>query len=406
MPTTPARHPRFSEVNDIWSGNDQYDSDAAYASRHRSFSPDDISSTKSGEDSSDTSSPARGTPLPSSNRTNFQAPTPWHSHHALWGLEPHIITWHAGVLGGNPISGTDFMEVPDVEALDISGPLAVVIAESHYNMVQNWENPRWIQQDQRRFHHSDSGPPSATSGPNITDILKQISSWDKLSDLSPMGWQSFYNRLRRFADWWKIALMPFEAINLKYKCQGHGLCLCGLGITRWRRMGDALFIVLENLLPPDNAIISTTMTSLANGPSANGYELLWILLKEFIPVFDRTQPAPFPTWPPSDDVFEFARLVLMYCDLSRHRGPAFTEAMKSRMFLLNIQGNYTTLAQPYSALVGTYCPGRDGITHCVEPLPKHLTVMELALATPACPRLVHRKACMPTIPPDPPRRLT
>ncbi len=368
--STPARHPRFTAVNDVWSGN-EYDSDAAYASRHRpSLSP---------SDSNDLSHPSTSPERASNSQDRAIFPHPSRSHHTR-GLDPHILTWHAGALGGNPITGTDFMDEHDVEALDITGSLAVNIAECHFNMVQNWENPRWVDLDRRQFSHQDPRPPpTATSGPNITDILKQLQNWDKLSDLTPTGWQTFYNKLRRFSEKWKIALMPFEAINLKYECQGHGLCICGLGVERWRRMGDALFLILENLLPSDNAIISTTMTSLANGPSAaNGYELLWTLLKEFIPMFDRTQPAPFPTWPASDDIFDFGRLVLMYCDLSRHRGPAFTEAMKSRMFLLNVQGHYTTLAQPFSALVNTYCPGRDGITRSSEPLPNHLTVMELA----------------------------
>ncbi len=82
------------------------------------------------------------------------------------------------------------------------------------------------------------------------------------------------------------------------------------------KMGDApLFMILEYFLPSNNAIISLTTMLLANSPSAdNGYELLWILLKEFIPMFDRTKPLPFPSWPHSDNIFKFGRLVLMYCD--------------------------------------------------------------------------------------------
>ncbi len=363
LPTaaTPTRHPRFSAVQDVWSERDKYDSDAAYASGHQS--PDETSS-------------ADNMPSPDRDDSPHRITSRYNPAYTR-GLAPHILAWHAGApSGGDPINGTDFMEVPDVEALDISGDVAADIAECHFDLVKNWDNPRWTQ----HFTSSNTGPmPSFTSGPSTTEILKQISSWVPLSDLSPTGWQTFYNKLRRFAGKWKIALMPFEAINLKYECQGHSLCLCGLGITRWRKMGDALFIILEYLLPSNNAIISTTMMSLANGPTAaNGYELLWILLKEFIPMFDRTQPAPFPTWPASDNVFEFGRLILMYCDLSRHRGPPFTEAMKSRMFLLHVQGRFASIVQPYSALVGTYCPGRDGITRCLEPLPKHLTVMELA----------------------------
>jgi hypothetical protein len=295
-------------------------------------------------------------------------------------LSEDILLWHTGdPSDGDPLYGTSFMEAEDVVALGVDDIMALPIAEDHFNLVENWENARWVQQD--RFFADMRTPysPPSNSGPNVTDILKQISTWDKLSDLTPCGWQDFYNKLRRSTPRWKISMMPFEAINLKYECKGHGLCVCGLGLVRWKRMGDVLFHVLEYLLPTSNPSIYTTMTSLANGKSsANGYELLWILLKEFIPAFDPTRPAPFPTWPSSGDIFQFGRLVLMYCDLSRHRGTPYTEAMKSRMFLTNVKGRYAILAQQFTALVNTYCPGRDGITRCKGPLPFHLTLMELA----------------------------
>lgn len=95
-------------------------------------------------------------------------------------------------------------------------------------------------------------------------------------------------------------------------------------------------------------------------------------------MLDRSKPAIFPSWPDSDDIFQFARLILMFCTLSHHRGPPYSEALKSRMFLSNVRGRYATLATQYSAMVGSYCPGRDGVTRCTTPLPVHLTVMELA----------------------------
>jgi hypothetical protein len=283
-------------------------------------------------------------------------------------------------MSADPVLGSKLMEVPDVIGLGIDDSLAVSIAEAHFDILNHWENTKWAKATLRSFGDIGFGPfsPPSSAGPNITEILKQIATWDKLSDLSPLGWQDFYTKIWRYSIKWRIALIPFEAINLKYECQGHGLCVCGLGLSRWKKMGDALFLILEYLLPSTNAIIYTTMTSLANAKSsANGYELLWILLKEFIPMFDPTTPAPFPSWPTLGDIFYFGRLVMMYCDLARHRGPSFTDAMISKLFLSNVKGPYTALAQPYLALVNTYCPGRDGVTQCPGPLPPHLTVLEL-----------------------------
>ena len=388
---------RFHGVSDRWSHREPYDSEAAYAAAHPTSGTN--TSTASGNDPTSPSVTARSTTTirdadgsdggdggsPNSygdglSPRNNGPFSPRHRNALMRGLPPDILLWHAGGALGDPVCGCEFMEDVDVEALDILPELAVGIAEDHYGLVENWNNPRWLQKDRRDFGGREDGYAApSTGGPHIPDILKQISTWDKLSDLSPTGWQAFYNRLRRFCFKWNVALMPFEAINLKYECFGHALCTCGLGLARWKRMGEALFLVLEYLLPTTNSVITTHLDSIANGPSsANGYELLWILLKEFIPMFDRSKPAIFPTWSDSEDIFQFARLILMYCTLSHHRGPPYTDAMKSRMFLANVRGRYSALAAQYSAMVGTYCPGRDGMVRCKEPLPSHLTVMELA----------------------------
>lgn len=52
--------------------------------------------------------------------------------------------------------------------------------------------------------------------------------------------------------------------------------------------------------------------------------------------------------------------------------------MISRLFLSNVRGAYASTASQFSAMVGLYCPGRDGIVRCNDPFPHHLTVMELA----------------------------
>ncbi len=95
-------------------------------------------------------------------------------------------------------------------------------------------------------------------------------------------------------------------------------------------------------------------------------------------MLDRTKPTPFPSWSAAADIFQYARLVLMYCDLARHHGPPYTEAMKSRMFLMHVRGSYVQLSTQYKAIVCTYCPGRGGVTRCKDALPCHLTVLELA----------------------------
>ncbi len=368
------RNTRWPHANaSHWTSTTGYDSDAAYAAAHRSPAHND-------------SPPARSVRLPRHRTDDYgddlsprggNTPSPRQRLTLLKDIDPHILRWHAGTPDGDPIDGTDLMETPDVEALGIDSAFAPEMAEDHLEHIEHWANPRWTSADSR--HYGGSYTPSSLSGPSLSDILKQIGTWDKLSDLSATGWQGFYKKLRRYSFKWKISLVPFEAISLKYEYMGHNLCHCGLGLARFRKMGDALFIILENLLPPTNTTIATTLDTLANSPrSANGYELLWTLLKEFIPMLDRTKPTPFPSWSDATDILQYGRLVLMYCDLARHHGPPYTDAMKARMFLTNVRGPYVQLSTQYNAIISTYCPGRDGVTRCSDPLPRHLTVLELA----------------------------
>ena len=383
---------RFTNVNDRWRTREPYDSDAAYAAAHApsptSSTPDSTTarefSTRAQEDSSTSShhhSSPRGT-YGDSLSPRFNGPTsPRYRLAITRGLSAEVLAWHAGDLsGGDAVDGTDFMEDTDVAALGITPDLACEVAEDHLDIFTHWINPRWMQRDTRDFNANEIGYTApSTGGPNVDAILKQISNWDKLSDLTPTGLHAFYNKLRRHCFKWKIALMPFGALNLKYQCFGHGLCTCGLGLTRYKTMGDALFLILEYLLPMTNPIIATTLDTLASSPStANGYTLLWTLLREFIPMLDTTTPTQLPLWPDSDDIFQYARLIIMFCDLAQHRGPPYTEAMKSRLFLTTVRGRYVSMASHFTALVGTYCPGRDGAVHCSGPIPKHLTVLELA----------------------------
>lgn len=192
-------------------------------------------------------------------------PSPCQRTTLLKDIDPHILLWHAGVPGGDPIDGAALLEEHDVEALGIDSGFATEMAEDHLEFMEHWENPRWTSHDARHFGNSKYTP-STHSGPPIGDILKQITPWEKLSDLSATGWQAFYKTLRRHSFKWKILLVPFKAISLKYEYLGHNLCHCGLGLARFRKMGDALFLILEHLLPSTNTTIATALESLANSP--------------------------------------------------------------------------------------------------------------------------------------------
>ena len=88
----------------------------------------------------------------------------------------------------------------------------------------------------------------------------------------------FYKSLQFNSIYFGIVLTPCEAFIMKYSKQGHGLCLCGLGVKRYQHMGHALFAILKQLLPASDSFIKSQLESVGND-SNNNFELLWLLQK-------------------------------------------------------------------------------------------------------------------------------
>lgn len=51
------------------------------------------------------------------------------------------------MIRGDPVDGIDCMETTDIEALDVDPLYSAMIAEEHYELVENWSNPRWVSHD-------------------------------------------------------------------------------------------------------------------------------------------------------------------------------------------------------------------------------------------------------------------
>ncbi len=135
---------------------------------------------------------------------------------------------------------------------------------------------------------------------------------------------------------------------MSYSKNGHGVSLCGLGIRRYRSMGCALFAVLQTLMPQEDTYIRSQVKSVAND-SCNGFELFWILQKKFIMMFDLTKEPTWPDW--DDNIFQYAKRVLMHCDLSCHWNTAYLDANRSLLFLRGLQRRWKSLGVPYILMV-------------------------------------------------------
>ena len=110
-------------------------------------------------------------------------------------------------------------------------------------------------------------------------------------------------------------------------------------------MGSSLFLIIQKLLPSaDPQVVSKVQLVAQSG--GNGFELLWLLTKHFVPMVSVTRQLTWPVWPSNDDIYLFARRVALYCTLCRMRGQTpLTEAQRSEMFLSKVEGVHRDRAQ-------------------------------------------------------------
>jgi hypothetical protein len=181
----------------------------------------------------------------------------------------------------------------------------------------------------------------------------------------------FYKSLWCNCIYFGIVLTPFEAFVMKYSNRGHGLCLCGLGVMKYRCMGHALFAILQQLLPTGDSFVRSQLEAVGNN-SNNGFELLWLLQKHYITMFNLTKEPSWTEW--HDDIFRYAKRVLMHCVLSRYRNTTYSKVNCSLLFLCGLQGQYKDIGTSYISIILAYQQEhREAAV-----LPNHLRILALS----------------------------
>jgi hypothetical protein len=136
-------------------------------------------------------------------------------------------------------------------------------------------------------------------------------------------------------------------------------------------MEHALFAILQQLLPASNSFNKSQLESVGND-SNNSFELLWLLQKRFIAMFDLTKKPSWLEW--HDDIFCYAKCVLMHCDLSRYRSTTYTGVTCSLLFMRGLQGRYKDIRTSYISMILAYQQKHSQSAQ----LPNHLKTLPLA----------------------------
>ena len=265
-------------------------------------------------------------------------------------MTPQSQVWHGGGNAPASITGITWLSAQSVSFLGIPPSMSYMVMSLHHKI-----SSQWIQGGGDRFNGSgdrcrsgDSSTGSRSSSTSHNDAVR-YSGWTEIAlengGISPERWIEFYTFLQLTATHYRIGIMPFEALNLQYASRGHGLCVPGLGLDVYTQTGATLFLILQKVLPMSDAVVASKVQSVALS-GGNGFELLWVLSKHFVPMLTTMRQLTWPVWPSTDDVFLFARRVSLYCTLSRLCGQTpFTDAQRSELFLRNVGGVYREYAQ-------------------------------------------------------------
>jgi hypothetical protein len=168
-----------------------------------------------------------------------------------------------------------------------------------------------------------------------------------------------------------ICLVPFDAIVLQWSYVG--LCLPGVGEARYSAMGQALFSILDRVLPKNNLAVGDCIVSLL-GFRHDGFRLLHLVMTRTLPVFCPSIPAMPPRWEDSGNVTAMAKAWHTYFRYAVKTGAFFPPIQRSLLFLDSLQDH--ALLGVVASLKGSVHTFRDSIEEFedVPPLPDHLTI--------------------------------
>ena len=232
----------------------------------------------------------------------------------------------------------------------------------HRKVYNNWANDRY-----------------GTDGPQINRIVsKELAAFPCLISTSAEDVVDFYNRFHEMGASYLLPTTPLDAIVLHFGYEG--LFPPALGTMRYSACGRGLLELLQHLVPSTLSPAFNALLSTVRSESANGYDLLWRMLRHYVPGFDRAKPIVFPFWTESTNIFVFAKLTMMYFRLQQlHKAP-FSDYDKSITFLNGLAGSdYTNQVNTLLTTVKSYNLDEAGTDFSKAGLlPEHLRIPALA----------------------------
>jgi hypothetical protein len=201
-------------------------------------------------------------------------------------------------------------------------------------------------------------------------LEKGLPIFPKLDLLEMAATVNFYDKLQKTSALFLLPLMLFDTINLNMGFEG--LCPPGLGLPQYVEIAGALMEVLPRLLPEMDSQV-TSLVTVVQEESNNGYDLLWRVLELAVPSFDPSMQISAPAWM-GKDIFNFCLSFVLYFCLMAKKGLIHNEWTKSITFLQAVRElAYVDVITTLQAHIDTFLSKQD-----FGYLPPNMCMMGLA----------------------------
>ena len=141
-------------------------------------------------------------------------------------------------------------------------------------------------------------------------MAKKLSIFPHLLSTSAEDVIDFYDRLHEMSAPYLLQITPLDAIALSNGYEG--LFPPALGTIRYSDCGKGILELLLHILPSTLSLAFNAMLCTIHSETASGYDLLWRMLRLYVPGFDKAKPIIFPFWTDATKLFGFAKLTTMY----------------------------------------------------------------------------------------------
>lgn len=191
----------------------------------------------------------------------------------------------------------------------------------HNSMVSAWPDPR-----------------DPSKGPQVHRIItKSLTAFPQLHSTSGRAVVEFYDKMQVSGTNYILPLTPFDSIQ--FTLDYAGLFPPYLGTFRYTACAKGILDLITHIIPSTLSPTLNVLIDTVRSESGNGYDLLYRILKTFVPGFNKSNPISLPYWTSDTTVYEYSTSIVLYFRIQALHQSPFSDYDKSLTFLRGVTGS-------------------------------------------------------------------